>query len=68
MRVVAREAYPTPGYILHRVNESLTDHSLINEHYLALDIIAREAKSIDFTFLFSHELDGDYDIAVVVNN
>ncbi|CAF4307354.1 unnamed protein product, partial [Rotaria sordida] len=44
------------------------DHSLINEHYLALDIIAREAKSIDFTFLFSHELDGDYDIAVVVNN
>ncbi|CAF2372888.1 unnamed protein product [Rotaria sp. Silwood2] len=68
MRKEAREAYAKTGYILHRVNETLADNFVTNEHYLALDIVVREAKLVGFTFLFARELGGDYYIAVFVNS
>jgi tRNA A58 N-methylase Trm61 len=67
MRTNAREAYTKTGYILDRVNETLPDHFLINEHYMALNIVVHEAKLVGFKFLFSRELGGDYYIAIFAN-
>ncbi|CAF1531009.1 unnamed protein product [Rotaria sp. Silwood1] len=68
MRIDARKAYATTGYILHRINETLTNIYLTSDHYLALDIVVREATLVGFTFLFSRELGGDYYIAVFSNS
>jgi ubiquinone/menaquinone biosynthesis C-methylase UbiE len=68
MRTEAREAYGKTGYILSRVNETLADDFLANGHYLALDIVVREAELAGLTFLFSRELGGDYYIAVFANS
>ena len=68
MRVKAREAYETTGYIADRVNETLSDHFRIKEHVMALDIIIREVTSVGFQFLFSRELAYDYYSAIFVNS
>ena len=68
MRKTARESYAKTGYIPYRVNETLVDHFITNEHYLALDIIIREATAVGFKFLSSRELDYDYYIAIFVNS
>ncbi|CAF4072924.1 unnamed protein product [Rotaria sordida] len=68
MRIDAREAYAKTGYILHHINETLIDNYLTNNHYLALDIVVREATLVGLTFLFSRELGGDYYIAVFSNS
>lgn len=68
MRTKAREAYAKTGYILNRVNETLPNDFLTNEHYLALDIVKREVTSVGFKFLFSRELGGDHYIAVFANS
>jgi precorrin-6B methylase 2 len=67
MRTDAREAYTKTGYIPFRVNETLSDHFLTNEHYLALNIVVHEATLVGFKFLFSRELGGDHYIAVFIN-
>ena len=64
MRTEAQREYATTGYISHRVNESLSDHYLTVDHYLAMDIVKHEATSVGFKFLYSRELDGDFYIAV----
>ncbi|CAF1100175.1 unnamed protein product [Rotaria sordida] len=68
MRINARKAYDKTGYILHRINETLIDNYLTSSHYLALNIVIREATLVGFTFLFSHELGGNYYIAVFSNS
>ena len=68
MRAEAREAYTKKGYILHRVNETLPDSFLTNEHSLALNIVVREARTVGFEFLFSRELGDDYYIAIFVKS
>jgi ubiquinone/menaquinone biosynthesis C-methylase UbiE len=68
MRKDAREAYAKTGYISDRVNETLPDNFITNEHYLALDIIIRETTLVGFKFLFSRELGGDYYIAIFANS
>lgn len=68
MRIKAFEAYNKTGYISQRINETLPNHFVINEHYLALNIVKREVTSVGFKFLFSRELGGDYYIAVFVNS
>lgn len=64
MRVEARAAYTQFGYIASRVNETTTDITLPSNHYLALDVVVREAVLVGFKFLFSRELGGNHYVAI----
>ncbi|CAF1181661.1 unnamed protein product [Rotaria sordida] len=68
MRIDARKAYAKTGYVLHRINKTLINNYVTNNHYLALNIVVREVTSVGFTFLFSRELGGDFYIAVFSNS
>lgn len=68
MRNKAREAYEKTGFITDRVNETLSDHFLVKEHVIALDIIIHEVTSVGFKYLFSRELAHDYYSAIFVKS
>lgn len=66
MRIKAYESYAKTGYIPDRINETLPNHFLLKEHYIALPIVKQEITSIGFKFLFSRELANDYYLAIFI--
>lgn len=65
LRREARDAYAKTGLIKRRVNEKPDNNPATDDHRLAREIVQREAQSVGFRVLETHDLESPFYIVIV---